>query len=501
VRRAGLTTLLVLWLGPSVDHAVEPPPSIRQHGVVNAASRMPPSLGGGAIARGSLFRIEGLRLGPGNATVRVTRSGQSVEAVPIQAGAQEILAILPPDAPLGAAQLTVTFAGQTSLPYDLNIVPSSFGIFKDRIEQSDGVATLWGTGLGQAEPEVLVGGKAARIRYAGRSECCLGRDRIVFEIPPDAPRGCFVPVLVRTAGSVVSNVVTMPIGNPCDDPANWLARRAAGPRAGFAILLRSRLRLDLDAAAPVEFVADLGLASFRSSAKASPVALPPIGACTAFTGNYYVGQLMAVVRGGPLVLSETNRLDAGRALTVRGPRGAQTLPVDEKRAGSYTALLGGNPPARRKIDKPLYLEPGKYVIAGAGGPDAGPFRVAVQARRGIAWINKKDAAVVERAKGITVLWKNVGREEVVVIAAMNDDPITAAAGLCLCLAPAESGRFHIPPEILANIPATAELQDLPASLMLVGAVPARAPREIRARGLDAGVAFFMSIDGASVVYR
>jgi uncharacterized protein (TIGR03437 family) len=496
VRRAGLAILVAVWIG----HAVEPPPAIRQHGVVNAASRMPPSLGGGALARGSLFRIEGLRFGP-DVKVRITKGEEHGEALVLEASAQEILAILPPNAPLGAAQLTVTFAGQTSLPYDLTIVPSSFGIFKDRIEQRDGVATLWGTGLGQAEPEVLVGGRPARVRYSGSAECCPGRDRIVFEIPADAPRGCFVPVLVRTGGSVVSNVVGMPIGRPCDDPANWLERRAAGPRAGLAILLRSRMRLDLDAAAPVEFLADVGLASFRSGAKPSPVALPPVGACTAWSGTYYIGQLMTAMRGGPLVLPRTGRIDAGRALTVRGPRGAQTLPADEKRAGSYTALLGGNPPARRKIDKPLYLEPGKYVLAGAGGPDVGEFRVAVRARRGIEWINRKDAAVVERSKGVTVLWKNVGRDETVVIAAMNDDPITAAAGLCVCLARAELRRFTIPPEMLANIPATAEVQDLPASLLLVGALPARAPNEIHARGLDAGVALFVSVDGASVVYR
>jgi len=55
--------------------------------------------------------------------------------------------------------------------------------------------------------------------------------------------------------------------------------------------------------------------------------------------------------------------------------------------------------------------------------------------------------------------------------------------------------------MLANIPATAGVQDIPASLLLVGAVPARAPTGISARGLDAGLAFFASIDGASVVYK
>jgi uncharacterized protein (TIGR03437 family) len=500
VKRAELTALMVLWAGLSVDQAVEPPPAIKQHGVVNAASRMPPSLGGGAIARGSLFHIEGLHFGRG-VTVRVAQGDRRVEAVVVEAGPQEIQAVMPADAPLGAAQLTATFDGRTSLPYDLKIVPSSFGIFKDRIEQNgDGTVTLWGTGLGQAAPEVLAGGKIARVRYAGPEECCPGRDRIVFEIPVDAPRGCFVPVLVRS-GNVVSNAVSLPIGKPCDDPANWLERRAPGANVGFAMLLRSRLRLALDASAPVEFLADLGLVSFRSSAKQSAVALPPAGTCTVFTGTYYVGQFMAAIRGGPLVLPETTRLDAGGALTVRGPRGAQRLEPDAKRAGSFTALLGGNPPARRKIDKPPYLEPGRYVIEGKGGPDVGPFRVEAQARRGIEWINKKDSGVVVRSAGITIVWKNAGREEVVMIAAMNDDPITAAAGLCLCVTRGDRGRFTIPAEMLANIPATADVQDLPVSLLLVGSLPARSPREIRARGLDGGVAFFMSIDGGSVIYR
>ena len=430
----------------------------------------------------------------------MAQGDRRVEATVLEAGPEEILAVMPVDAPLGAAQLTVTFEGRTSLPYDLKMVPSSFGIYKDRIERNgDGTVTLWGTGLGRAAPEVLVGGKIARTRYAGPAECC-GRDRIVFEIPSDAPRGCFVPVLVRT-GNVVSNAVSIPIGKPCDDPANWLERRATGPNVGFAMLLRSRLRLDLDASAPVEFLADLGLASFRSSAKQSVVALPPAGACTVFTGTYYVRQLTAAIRGGPLVLPEGARLDAGGTLIVRGPRGVRTLAPDAKRAGSFTALLGGNPPARRKIDKPPYLEPGRYIIEGRGGPDLGPFRVQARARRGIEWINKKDTGVVERSAGITILWKNAGRDDIVVIAAMNDDPITAAAGLCLCVARGEQGRFTIPPEMLANIPATAEVQDLPVSLLLVGSLPARPPREIHARGLDTGVAFFMSIDGASVIYR
>jgi hypothetical protein len=74
-------------------------------------------------------------------------------------------------------------------------------------------------------------------------------------------------------------------------------------------------------------------------------------------------------------------------------------------------------------------------------------------------------------------------------------------GLRLCLERRERGRFRIPPEMLANIPATAEVQALPVSLLLAGAVPARALHEIHARGLDARAGVFMSIDGGSVIYR
>ena len=40
------------------------PPAIAPGGIVNAASRLPASLRGGAIARGARFTIPGVRLGP-----------------------------------------------------------------------------------------------------------------------------------------------------------------------------------------------------------------------------------------------------------------------------------------------------------------------------------------------------------------------------------------------------------------------------------------------------
>src|SRR5260370_8290881 len=97
-----------------------PPPAVGQDGVVNSASQMPPEFGGGAIARGSLIRIRGWRLGP-EAAVRalkfplaitlagisreIRQGGALVNAFPVSAAAGAINAILPPSPPFAHTHL------------------------------------------------------------------------------------------------------------------------------------------------------------------------------------------------------------------------------------------------------------------------------------------------------------------------------------------------------------------------------------------------------------
>ena len=48
-------------------------------------------------------------------------------------------------------------------------------------------------------------------RWAGRSGNQPGEDAIDFDIPPETPEGCFVPIRVRTANQLVRNTVTIPV--------------------------------------------------------------------------------------------------------------------------------------------------------------------------------------------------------------------------------------------------------------------------------------------------
>src|ERR1700730_1582531 len=122
--------LRALVLFAAADASRKPaPPHILPEGVINAASQMPSQLPGGAIARGSLFRILGVRLGPGQVSVRVRKGSAFVDAVPIYANATRIDAILPASSPTGDVLLTVTCNRLTSPPLPIKVLESSFGIF------------------------------------------------------------------------------------------------------------------------------------------------------------------------------------------------------------------------------------------------------------------------------------------------------------------------------------------------------------------------------------
>src|ERR1039457_3424723 len=297
-------------------------PYINYRGIVNVASYMAPGLPGGSLPRGGMIAIFGSKLGPANGvsapgyplatalsgvSVTVTQQSTTVNALPVYVGAGQIHGIVPSNAPLGRGWGRVTYNGATSNPAPANVVSSSFGIITvngagfgpgiiqnyataglavnstQATAQPGQVEILWGTGLGPVaadnvpptpvtlpvKVEVFVGGQTASVLYSGRSSCCSGIDQINFTVPAGAPSGCYVPVVVRLGGSVVSNTVTMaidPKGAPCTDPLNPLgAVFRAGGKFGAALLKHDNIQLNVDGA-PQSSTADYGSVSLRQEA-------------------------------------------------------------------------------------------------------------------------------------------------------------------------------------------------------------------------------------------
>src|ERR1700736_4376131 len=231
-------------------------PQISYRGVLNAASFMAAGLPGGSIPRGSIFTMFGRNLGPdsspplafplsntlGGISIKVIQGATSVNAIPLFVSPGQINAIMPSNAPLGMVSIQVTNGQVQGNMAPVRVINSSFGSFTftgaglgpvamtnfitqdsqpfnspNAPAKPNQVVTLYGTGLGPiasgdnvappvgnlpTKTEVFVGGKTAGILYSGRSPCCAGLDQIVFTVPPDAPSGCYVPVTVRTEGSI-----------------------------------------------------------------------------------------------------------------------------------------------------------------------------------------------------------------------------------------------------------------------------------------------------------
>jgi uncharacterized protein (TIGR03437 family) len=245
-------------------------PTITAGGIVNTASYTP-----GTIAQGSLFSIFGSNLGPstpvaaasfpipatlGGSSVTITQNGQQYNAWVEYASAGQVNAILPSNVPVGNAQLTVTYNGLTSLPANITVSTTSFGVFFTSANEADAaiaqnyvgpssyplnqpstpampgqVVLVWGTGLGPiSTPDnvapgaaavdmtnvpvaITVGGIPAPRLYAGRQSQSAAVDNIYFTIPAGVPFGCQVPLAI-TAGGVSSNGTTIAVtsdGSPC----------------------------------------------------------------------------------------------------------------------------------------------------------------------------------------------------------------------------------------------------------------------------------------------
>lgn len=278
--------LLCLVLVPATSAA----PSFESTSVLNAASFLPPEVAGGSIAQGSIFTIFGIDLGPEvpvSATtfplgtelegISISVENESkviVAAIPLYGRGTQINAIMPSDAPLGEAMMTVTYNGESSPPVPVNIVASAVGIFTSTgigmgpgsitnffsaTEQPlnthhepvepGGFATFWATGVAPIDApdnlppaqvdavvnlrdlDVIVGDvPVTRVLYAGRSAQFPGLDQVIVELAQETPTGCYVPAVIGADG-VFSNFVTLAVGTrgeTCVDEDNPFSSTLTG---------------------------------------------------------------------------------------------------------------------------------------------------------------------------------------------------------------------------------------------------------------------------------
>ncbi len=494
------------------------PPWIRQGSVVNAASHLPASVPGGALAPGALVAIDGLRFDPSAVTVEIESADKVYPATVVRASAEHILARMPEQRQSGPGRLFVVSHGKRSVGYEIAFTAGAFGIYTANDQgwgeakslagttRPGGRVTLSGTGLGHAGAgsiQVMVGGRrATHVQQSARE----GLDRLSFTVPPETAASCAVPVSV-TVGSVTGNSATIPVGSGgnCAQARNWLGQmRAPGERSGNVVLLHSDVILELTPGQPVHFMVDNLLAGFAHhlTGKASgPLDLmPPEGACMNWAGPLDSNQMELSSIMGMVQESSGANLDAGPSLGITGPEGVRRTPASEKTSQIYSAILGGDPPLGRIPPTPLFLAPGKYMVDIPGGADVGAAKATVDVTGPIVWRNRNQVTVLDRQVGTELAW-TLPSGYTAVVFAWNINRRSSSAGFAFCLPPLRAEEFRIPATAVANLPVSGVSgSDLSLGFVGVAAVPVEPP-SFSATGLNLARILSASLSGRSVVVK
>jgi uncharacterized protein (TIGR03437 family) len=500
-RWAGLFALTLTAPG----QAFAATPYIQRHGIVNAASLVPRGLPNGDIAQGSLFRILGSSLGPPTAVfargyplafslagVTVTAAppgGASYSCLPVFVSDSKVEAVLPSNVPPGDVLIRVFFNQVASNPAPASVVGHSPGLFSVRdtgygpavtshsphflegqapnpnsiqaaVAQGD-KTTVWATGLGgistpdnQAAPaaalwqsvEAYIGNRPAKVVSISRPVDDAAADALLLEVPADSPTGCYVPVQIK-AGSVASNVVTIPITagkGGCADTFNpfTAALRAGGNLATLGIAHTSVTR----SSSPGDGVFDQAFATFGAQPGGDRAfdrlySFPPPASCTLYSGqgNLLIGEGVGIPIHG---------LDAG-ALSLQGPVTSQALKHFFGPDFYFKLLFQsgfGSPPFGS-----MPLSPGNYTMRSDGTGQIGAFQATAVLPGPPVWLSPAELAGISRTQPLNISWSAPGGGQVIVTGG-NYDIARDASAAFVCVANAGAGSLSVPIEILSAIP-------------------------------------------------
>ena len=533
-------------------------PFVFHRAILNGASFVPQASPNGAIARGSIFSIFGRELGPtegvaaaefpllnelADVSVDVCQGETCEPAIPLFVRADQINAIMRSETPLGASVVRVTFGGEEGNSSPVEVAEASVGLFSvngggfgpgivqnfitqanqplnstDVVAEPGTVVTLWGTGLGAAlgpdelapqagnvrtTVEIFVGpSRVSRILYAGRAPCCSGLDQIVFEVPSDAPTGCYVPVHLRTNGQVVSSSVTMAIGTEsveCSDEFNPLRELSGGGRTGLALASRVLTSRDLLPGISMDFATDMVAGVFQEESRGPwrfnrAYSLPPPGSCTTYAqaeGRVRPQLLADLIRNGSL-------LDAGETLAISGSVGqteARPLPL----AGNlYGALAGTNLETARPLLELFFGAPDSLRVTGRGGDEVGAFEVSLESPAAILWTNESSTATITRGSQVEITWTGGEPGGLVLLLALGANRLAQAASGFACVERTDAGKITVGNWVTSTL--TADEPGAADGLIILASLPGSAA-PFQTDGLDAGVGLFVVAASRAVDIR
>ena len=495
-------------------------------GIVNGASyAVSPTdssgnpIGNNNVAQGAIFVVFGTNMGPtslvqasglplgtslpasNGTSVSITSGGQTVSAFLIYSSALQLAAILPSNAPIGAATVTVSYNGQTSAPASINVVQSAFGLFTQNSEGNGPIIAqvyvgtaapvlmgltapahpgdtmvIVGTGLGAISgPDnmppgavqvgsnviVTIGGIQVTPTYAGRTPQFPGEDQINFVVPANVPTGCYVPASVTASGQVSQDIVLSiaPAGtSTCVHPFGLSASQLAKLDSGGTLNIGLFQVLRAFIAALGGSIEGTGGLFDNVNANGAfqmynrilvafgAVSYPaPLNGCVVIpqqnTGGGFTVPNFTAIGGTELVADPL-------LLTMNGPGNASGNVLRQTTGGYLGTFL------------PPILGPGSWTLTGNGGVDVGAFNANITLPANLNWTNAGNFMTVPRS-ALTITWSggNLSSSSVVTIFGNStvinvQDPSKTRAMSFYCEAPASASSFMVPASITQQLPSS-----------------------------------------------
>ena len=468
--------------------------------VYNAATSLTTKVAENGVAPGSLISVDisaladfwqlddgsviTLSLGsPGSAEMRVLYRDKPD---------YPFLAVLPPDTAIGPADLTVSSPDGKSSTARIYITASNFGLFANASQEisADGspvanrltnsaqpgqIVTLWGTGLGNADPAsvvVRVADVAAKPDFAGHAPGQPGLDQINFRIPDDPaiPDDCYVPVFVEAAGRV-NNAAIIAINRgsgACRHPFGlsqsqlaaldrgdwiWVAEghveSSAVPTRDGSFLRNDYTDLVFSREGATRVAAQAGPYRSASQQNTCSVGEASLRITESYTPSFDVG---AVVEQDP----------TGRNIRLVGVG-----------PGDYLFYYS-DPNVRYNLDQipPSPLSPGNWSISTSGGADLDPWRFDFSTPPALLWTNRSQIERVRRGEDLILEWKpeGYGPSDRVSMVAQVVAPVPGSDEVrfvaVLCDGPAASGRINVSGALLSMLPASGQSASVSLTLRI-----------------------------------
>jgi hypothetical protein len=473
-----------------------PPAGPKITSIVNGSSKIPPGFGNSGVTASSIIAIEGSNLSDPNAPVvnqdstkglPTTLNGTTVTAVsgsrsfPLpmyHALSFEIAAVLPAAVPAGPLTITVNYNGGSATA-TVTVVPSAFGmdiyngntaVLQDSVTgiiitptnsaKTGEPITVWGTAVGSDPNDsdttystsphainvsvqiylgtVLV--PQSNVLYVG-SLGYPGVNGVIFNVPSNAPSGCFVSVTI-VIGGVSSNSGTgsfMPNGGVCND-------------AAFGVNGTMISQLNSKGTTNGGSVIVAQITSPATTGGGTQTLTSAIASFSQVTGGSFSGGGFASV--GSCIIGETLAtgtpptvvgLNAG-TITVTTPTGGTiTLTSTAAVAGFYFAQLTSGIPSTG----------GTFTFNGSGATGAnsvGAFTAPVTfPNPQLSWNNQGAAANVNRSQGVLVTWTGGTPGSFVIISGSSSNG--TASGTYTCFAPQSAQQFMVPGFVTGTLPA------------------------------------------------